>query len=141
MKVWESFIDISHGWGVGTFILRFVVAILVGTMIGIDRERKNRGAGVKTHVIVCLGSALAMMTSQYVAVNFPYVKNDMTRIGAQVISGVDGLMCELSPQSIKDALVTLIHDKEACLRYAKAAEKKQFDSQKQLDRLLELMEE
>lgn len=59
----------------------------------------------------------------------------------QVISGVDGLMCELSPQSIKDALVTLIHDKEACLRYAKAAEKKQFDSQKQLDRLLELMEE
>jgi len=88
MKVWESFIDISHGWGVGTFILRFVVAILVGTMIGIDRERKNRGAGVKTHVLVCLGSALAMMTSQYVAVNFPYVKNDMTRIGAQVISGV-----------------------------------------------------
>ena len=62
--------------------------MLVGTLIGIDREMKNRSAGIKTHVLVCIGAALVMMTSQYIQVAFPEVKADLNRIGAQVISGV-----------------------------------------------------
>lgn len=48
---------------------------------------KRRGAGIKTHSLVCLGSTLVMLTSEYMAMNFDQ-KADLARLGAQVISGV-----------------------------------------------------
>ena len=56
--------------------------------IGIDRGLKRRGAGIKTHVLVCLGSAIVMLTSEYMFRTFPSAKADMARMGAQVISGI-----------------------------------------------------
>ncbi len=47
----------------------------------------GKGAGIKTHVLVCLGSAIVMMTSEYIGVQFPG-EGDIARMGAQVISGV-----------------------------------------------------
>ncbi len=69
-------------------MLRLVFSMVVGMVLGIDRAMKRRGAGVKTHVLVCLGSALVMLTSEYLMRTFPEAKTDLTRMGAQVISGV-----------------------------------------------------
>lgn len=79
--------SIAKGWSVGAMIIRLVSAFLMGTVIGVERGIKRRGAGVKTHVLVCLGSALVMMTGQYIYLNFDR-STDIARIGAQVISGV-----------------------------------------------------
>lgn len=68
--------------------LRLLTAMVIGFTIGLDRELKRRGAGIRTHVLVCIGAALVMMTSQYILVQFPEANADMNRLGAQVISGV-----------------------------------------------------
>ncbi len=65
-NLWNAFLTTAHGWGMGSMVLRFILAAVAGTLIGIDREFKNRGAGVKTHVLVCIGAAMAIMTSQFI---------------------------------------------------------------------------
>ncbi|SEU08285.1 MgtC/SapB family protein [Enterocloster clostridioformis] len=76
-----------EGWSSLAIVGRLALAILTGTVIGIDRGLKRRGAGIKTHSLVCLGSTLVMLTSEYMAMNFDQ-KADLARLGAQVISGV-----------------------------------------------------
>ena len=77
----------ASAWNLLAVTIRLLFALLVGLIIGIDRERKRRVAGIKTHILVCLGSALVMITSQYMMVEFGEVA-DISRMGAQVISGV-----------------------------------------------------
>ena len=74
--------------GLLTACIRLGSALLIGIIIGIEREYKSRAAGIKTHVLVCLGAALVMMTGEYAAIQYPELKIDVTRIGAQVVSGV-----------------------------------------------------
>lgn len=69
-----------------TIILRLFLAIFLGGMIGYERGRAGRPAGLRTHILVCLGSALAMMTNQYIYQT--YGISDPTRMAAQVISGI-----------------------------------------------------
>lgn len=69
-----------------SMIVRIVLAILVGGIVGLERGRKNRPAGFRTYILVCLGAALVMMTNQYVYQR--YQVSDPTRLGAQVISGI-----------------------------------------------------
>ena len=66
--------------------VRLAMALLLGGVIGIERGRKGRPAGFRTHMLVCLGAALAMMTNQYVVQTFN--ASDPVRLGAQVISGI-----------------------------------------------------
>ena len=68
-------------------IVRLSLAIALGGFIGIERGRKGRPAGFRTHMLVCLGSALAMLTNQYVVQTFQ-LTSDPVRLGAQVISGI-----------------------------------------------------
>ena len=56
--------EAAAGWSTEAVFLRLLLAMLVGTVIGMTREFKNKGAGVKTHVLVCLGAAMSMMVSQ-----------------------------------------------------------------------------
>jgi putative Mg2+ transporter-C (MgtC) family protein len=69
-----------------SIILRLVMAILCGGIIGFERGRVGRPAGLRTHILVCLGSTLATLTNQYVFQT--YDVSDPTRLGAQVISGI-----------------------------------------------------
>lgn len=69
-----------------TIILRLVMAILCGGIIGFERGRTGRPAGLRTHILVCLGSTMAILTNQYVYETFGV--SDPTRLGAQVISGI-----------------------------------------------------
>src|ERR1700733_5513213 len=71
-------------------ILRLLVAALLGSAIGIERERLLWAAGLRTHMLVCVGSCLIMIVSAYgfTAVIGPRVILDPSRIAAQVVSGV-----------------------------------------------------
>ena len=86
--MWTWLIETARGWSAAGILIRLAFSLLVGTVIGIDRGLKHRGAGIKTHALVCLGSAVVMVTSEYVSMTFPDIRADMVRMGAQVISGV-----------------------------------------------------
>lgn len=81
-------IDASRAWGPLAVFLRLALAATVGIVVGAEREHKNKIAGVKTHVLVCLGSAMAMVAGEYLLHQFPDARADIARIGAQVVSGV-----------------------------------------------------
>ena len=66
--------------------LRVFLALVVGGVLGIERGRQNRPAGLRTYAIVCLGATLVMMTNQYIHQTFGNA--DVSRMGAQVVSGV-----------------------------------------------------
>ena len=83
----QGFVSAAEGWSTTAMVFRMVSALVIGIAIGIDRAIKRRGAGVKTHTLVCLGAALVMMTGQYIKTNFEG-SMDIARMGAQVISGV-----------------------------------------------------
>ena len=70
-------------------LARLVLALLLGGVIGYERENENRPAGFRTHILVCMGAALVMITSEYMYKMFsPTVNVDPARMGAQVISGI-----------------------------------------------------
>lgn len=87
LDAWNWLVDAAASWNIWAVTIRLLFALVVGLIIGIDRERKRRVAGIKTHILVCLGSALVMITSQYMMVEFGDMA-DISRMGAQVISGV-----------------------------------------------------
>lgn len=68
-------------------LFRLLLATVVGSVIGMERGRQGRAAGMRTHVLVCLGAALTAMTGMY-AYEILGVGNDPLRISAQVISGI-----------------------------------------------------
>lgn len=69
-----------------SLIIRIVLSLCIGGILGFDRGRKNRPAGFRTYMLVCLGSTLVMITNQYVFQVFK--SGDPVRLGAQVVSGV-----------------------------------------------------
>lgn len=73
------------------FVWRLVLAALFGTIIGLDREYREKEAGFRTHFLVSLGSTLMMIVSQYgfsEILTHDGVSLDPSRIAAQVVSGI-----------------------------------------------------
>ena len=68
-------------------LVRLVTAMICGGVIGIERERKHRPAGFRTHILICIGAAMTTLTSQYIAFELQAV-TDLARLGAQVIAGI-----------------------------------------------------
>ncbi|MDR2355026.1 MAG: MgtC/SapB family protein [Clostridiales Family XIII bacterium] len=68
-------------------IVRLVLAVVIGGVIGLERGARNRPAGFRTHMLVCVGACLAMLTNEFVYENISQM-SDPTRLGAQVITGV-----------------------------------------------------
>ena len=67
-------------------VLRIFTAVLFGGAIGLERGMKNRPAGLRTYMLVCVGSCLIMLTNQYL---FQVSgAGDPMRLGAQVVSGI-----------------------------------------------------
>lgn len=71
-----------------TIFFRMFLAVFVGGVIGMERDVKHRAAGLRTHMLVCMGAAVVMMTNEYVAMTYPDIDIDLTRMGAQVVSGI-----------------------------------------------------
>ncbi len=70
-------------------VLRLILAAFLGGVVGYEREHTNRPAGFRTHILVCVGSALVMVTSEFIFDKYGKAANiDPARLGAQVISGI-----------------------------------------------------
>jgi len=67
--------------------LRLILAVIFGGIIGLERGANRHAAGFRTHILVCVGAALAMLTNQFISESFSYI-SDPSRMGAQVITGV-----------------------------------------------------
>lgn len=71
-------------WGA---VLRMVLAVICGGIIGIERESKRRPAGFRTHILICLGASMTTLVSQYLVI-YMHLFTDLARLGAQVVSGM-----------------------------------------------------
>lgn len=71
--------------------LRLLAALVLGGLVGLEREQSNHAAGLRTHILVCLGSSLIMMLSIYgftAFVDEPNVRIDPARLATAVITGI-----------------------------------------------------
>ena len=66
--------------------LRIFVAVVIGGILGLERGMKNRPAGLRTYMLVCVGACVIMLTNQYIYQYFG--SGDPVRMGAQVVSGI-----------------------------------------------------
>lgn len=86
----QGLLDLIVSWGAPEFEIRVLFRLLLasacGGLIGLEREIKGRPAGLKTFSLVCIGSALIMITNQYI--NSHSMSGDSARMAAQVISGI-----------------------------------------------------
>ena len=67
-------------------ILRILTAVIIGGILGLERGLKNRPAGLRTYMLVCVGACLIMLTNQYIYQTTG--SGDPMRLGAQVVSGI-----------------------------------------------------
>ena len=79
--------DGLRGITLNTVLLRLLLAFLSGGIIGMERSYKNRPAGIRTHILICIGGAMASMTGLYLYLN-ANLSTDISRIGASVVSGL-----------------------------------------------------
>lgn len=79
--------------------IRIIISIFIGGIIGYEREARNRPAGFRTHILVCLGATTVSMIQDQLRINLhnyallspevsQILKTDLGRIGAQVVSGI-----------------------------------------------------
>ena len=66
---------------------RLILAVICGGVIGIEREIKRRPAGFRTHILICMGSAITILTNLYLY-QVMHLYTDISRMGAQVIAGI-----------------------------------------------------
>ena len=89
----SNFSDILM-FDIGTVLGKLFIAALLGGFIGWERERRGRPAGLRTHILVCVGVTLMMLVSEHIFVNYQGYKNDSilridpARIAAQVVTGI-----------------------------------------------------
>lgn len=86
----SDFTSSSQALGIVAIFLRLLCAMTVGTVIGTEREYSNRPAGMRTHILVALGSCAVMITSQMLFMQYHEygALPDPARLPAQVITGV-----------------------------------------------------
>ena len=93
----ESIFDQLRQFSFPSMMLRVLLAMLMGGIVGFEREKKRRPAGFRTYMLVALGAAMTVMLSQYLdyMLNHQWlatasrigIKTDVSRFGAQVING------------------------------------------------------
>lgn len=70
-----------------SIVVRLTLATICAGILGHERGKKKRPAGFRTHIVVCIGATMVMITSQYMT-DVLGVTTDASRMGAQVISGI-----------------------------------------------------
>ncbi len=82
----SEFLASLREFNTASVVLRMVLAVICGGLIGVERESKRRPAGFRTHTLVCLGAAMTTLTSQYLLT--AGWTTDPARLGAQVVAGI-----------------------------------------------------
>lgn len=88
--MWKELCALLGELNLFSTVVRLALALILGGILGIERGRKRRPAGLRTYMIVCMASALVMLTGEYLVQE--YGTGDPARLGAQVISGI-GFLC------------------------------------------------
>lgn len=70
-----------------SILIRMLLAVFCGSIIGIEREFKRRPAGFRTHILICMGATMTTLTSEFLMLEMHYTA-DIGRLGAQVIAGI-----------------------------------------------------
>ena len=83
----DEFFDFLTEFNAVTVVIRVVLAALAGALVGLEREFHGRAAGMRSHMMVALGAALAAMIGLFTVKELGF-SSDPLRVGAQVISGV-----------------------------------------------------
>ena len=81
-----SFWKVLNELHIISIIIRILLAIICGGVLGIERGRANQSAGMRTYSLVCLGATIVMLTGEYMFREFG--TGDPSRLGAQVVSGI-----------------------------------------------------
>ena len=84
--------ELFEGWDrlttlLPVFVVRSAVAVVCGGLIGLERELKNKPAGFRTNILICLGSAMYMTVGLLLA-SAGEAQSDPARIAAQVVTGI-----------------------------------------------------
>ncbi len=74
-------------FNIWTSLIRLVLAFILAGLVGFEREKKGHAAGLRTHILVCMGAALTTLTGIFCVETLGF-SSDPMRIGAQVISGI-----------------------------------------------------
>jgi putative Mg2+ transporter-C (MgtC) family protein len=74
--------------GQGAIALRLGLSVIAGGLVGLEREMRRQSAGLRTHILICLGSTLLMLLSIWLPQEFGLDRSDPARIAAQVVSGI-----------------------------------------------------
>ena len=82
----KEFYSMLTEYNTVSILVRLTLAVVIGGLIGIERGRKRRPAGFRTHMLVCLGAAMTMLISQRMWIHG--YTTDLARLGAQVVSGI-----------------------------------------------------
>lgn len=90
MNAFFQILSYLRDFNFASIALRLTLAVLLGGLIGMERGRRGRAAGLRTHILVCMGAAMASMLGVFVTRELS-LSSDATRIGAQVISGISFL--------------------------------------------------
>jgi len=84
----ESILEQTH-IDFPSIAVRLILSVILGCLIGWERESRRQPAGLRTHILICLGSTLLMIVSIYIPQTFQSFQNgDPGRIAAQVVSGI-----------------------------------------------------
>lgn len=83
----KTILDTLVSFNIYSVIFRIILAAVAGGCIGSERGRHGRAAGLRTHILVCVGAALTTLTGLYVT-EVLNLSGDPMRLGAQVISGI-----------------------------------------------------
>ena len=86
VSVWTVLVEHLKDVNAFSTFVRLALAMVCGGVLGMERGKKNRPAGFRTYMLVCVGATLVMLTNQYIC--DVYGTGDPARLGAQVISGI-----------------------------------------------------
>lgn len=83
----DQFFEYLRELNIISIAIRLTLSVIFGGLIGVERGRRGRAAGLRTHILVCLGSAMASLLGVFVTKDMG-LASDASRIAAQVISGI-----------------------------------------------------
>ena len=86
MEAWNAFVTYMESLNVVSTVVRVVFAALCGGILGLERKKLRKPAGMRTYMRICVGSAIISISSQYM---FDVIGgNDVGRMSAQIVSGL-----------------------------------------------------
>jgi putative Mg2+ transporter-C (MgtC) family protein len=87
MQQIEAVLEYLREFNIASVAVRLTLSVILGGLIGMERGRRGRAAGLRTHILVCLGAAMASLLGVFVTKELE-IASDASRIAAQVISGI-----------------------------------------------------